>query len=63
MRRSRRNNFLALGFDPSELKHTPLIPAQAGIQGDNHRLSLLLWVPAFAGTSGDWPIQSNSIKL
>jgi hypothetical protein len=32
--------------------HVPLIPAQAGIQG-NKRWSLWPWVPAFAGTSGD----------
>jgi hypothetical protein len=34
------------------LKHAPLIPAKAGIQG-NKRRSSRLWVPAFAGTSGD----------
>ena len=31
----------------------PLIPAKAGIQGGKPRgLSFVLWVPAFAGTSG-----------
>ena len=32
----------------------PLIPAKAGIQSHWFRLfDALLWVPAFAGTSGD----------
>jgi hypothetical protein len=32
-----------------KLRHTPLMPANAGIQGREARKN---WVPAFAGTSG-----------
>jgi hypothetical protein len=36
------------------LPHTPLIPAQAGIQRNSARdYTLLPWVPAFAGTSAE----------
>ena len=36
----------------ARLQRVPLIPAHAGIQG-NERRSLRPWVPAFAATSGD----------
>jgi hypothetical protein len=32
--------------------HSPLIPAQAGIQNLFKRLGRSVWVPAFAGTNG-----------
>jgi hypothetical protein len=34
------------------MNHTPLIPAQAGIQKECSAVKDHLWVPAFAGTSG-----------
>jgi len=38
---------------PAASNRFPLIPAQAGIQSHDHGVSNnLLWVPAFAGTSG-----------
>ena len=38
----------------SVLPHTPLIPAQAGIQNHESRAdNVQLWTPAFAGVSGD----------
>ena len=48
---------IALEFDPPALKHSPLIPAKAGIQYFAKN-----WVPAFAGTSGRM-IQSYWITL
>src|SRR5437879_5614324 len=40
---------------------SPLIPAQAGIQGDLHGLSLCgPWVPACAGTSGSFPPEADA---
>ena len=37
------------------MSQSPLIPAQAGIQRDKPGASNLLpWVPAFAGTNGQW---------
>ena len=34
--------------------HPPLIPAKAGIQSLTVRDTVWLWVPAFAGTSGEF---------
>jgi len=38
----------------ADTSHTPLIPAQAGIQREKRKhLVVDPWVPAFAGTNGE----------
>jgi hypothetical protein len=42
------------------VEHVPLIPAHAGIQS-NKRRSSQPWVPAFAGTSGEWNFKFTTL--
>jgi hypothetical protein len=47
-------------FSARKPLHTPLIPAQAGIQCDDFRLgNLSPWTPAFAGVSGRKSVRFN----